>query len=164
MSISAPEAMAGLNLTVAISSDGRRLVYPARRPDGKQLLATRLLHQAQAALLPGTESGRDPFFDPDGQWIGFFAGTQLKKISVQGGAPVILGGVGAASEGAVGARVKASSRRRAASCLCRGFQPQVAYGSRLPSSIPERAATAGRKFYLAARRSCFESRAGRRRH
>jgi serine/threonine-protein kinase len=86
-----PEAMTGLNLTVAISPDGRRLVYPGHGPDGKQLLATRLLDQAQPALLPGTENGRDPFFSPDGQWIGFFAGTNLKKISVQGGTPVTLG-------------------------------------------------------------------------
>jgi len=85
-----PEAMTGLNLTVAISPDGRRLVYPARGPDGKQLLATRLLDQAQPTLLPGTENGRDQFFSPDGQWIGFFAGGQLKKISIQGGAPVML--------------------------------------------------------------------------
>jgi serine/threonine-protein kinase len=83
-----PEAMTGLNLTVAISPDGRRLVYPARGPDGAQLLATRLLDQAQPTLLPGTENGRDPFFSPDGQWIGFFASSQLKKISVQGGVPV----------------------------------------------------------------------------
>jgi hypothetical protein len=40
-----PEAMAGLNLTVAISPDGRRLVFPVRGPDGKQLFATRLLDQ-----------------------------------------------------------------------------------------------------------------------
>jgi serine/threonine-protein kinase len=85
-----PDAMTGLNLTVAISPDGRRLVYPTRGPDGKQLLATRLLDQTQATLLPGTESGADPFFAPDGQGIGFFSGTQLKKISLQGGAPVIL--------------------------------------------------------------------------
>jgi serine/threonine-protein kinase len=95
------EAMTGLNLTVAISPDGRRLVYPARGPDGKQMLATRLLDQAQSTLLPGTESGSDPFFSPDGQWIGFFAGSQLKKISVQGGAPVDLGSAsGAAPMGA----------------------------------------------------------------
>jgi serine/threonine-protein kinase len=85
-----PEAMTGLNLTVAISPDGRRLVFPMRGPDGKQLLATRLLDQAQPTLLPGTEGGRDPFFSPDGQWIGFFVNSQLKKISVQGGAPVTL--------------------------------------------------------------------------
>jgi serine/threonine-protein kinase len=86
-----PDAMKGLNLTAAISPDGRRLVFPARGPDGKQQLATRLLDQATVMLLPGTENGADPFFSPDGQWIGFFARTQVKKISVKGGAPVTLG-------------------------------------------------------------------------
>jgi serine/threonine protein kinase len=61
-----PEALTGINLTVAISPDGRRLVYAAHGPDGKQLLATRLLDQAQATLLPGTENGRDPFSLPMG--------------------------------------------------------------------------------------------------
>jgi len=85
-----PDAMTGLNLTAAISPDGRRLVFPARGPNGKQQLATRLLDQAQATLLPGTENGRDAFFSPDSQWVGFFADSKLKKISVQGGAPVTL--------------------------------------------------------------------------
>jgi serine/threonine-protein kinase len=82
-----PEAMPGLNLTAAISPDGRRLVFPARGPDGRRQLATRLLDQAQITLLPGTENGSDPFFSPDSQWIAFFAGPILKKISVLGGAP-----------------------------------------------------------------------------
>jgi serine/threonine-protein kinase len=85
-----PTAMTGLNLTAAISPDGRRLVFAARGPDGKQQLSTRLLDQTQPTLLPGTVGGRDPFFSPDGQWIGFFAGGELKKISVQGGSPVTL--------------------------------------------------------------------------
>jgi serine/threonine-protein kinase len=72
-------------------------VYPARGPDGKQLLATCLLDQAQPTLLPGTENGADPFFSPDGQWIGFFASSQLKKISVQGGVPVNLGSTAGAT-------------------------------------------------------------------
>ncbi|HUB78613.1 MAG TPA: protein kinase [Bryobacteraceae bacterium] len=80
-----PEAVAGANSTVAISPDGRRIVYPT-----KTGLATRLLDQATPTLLAGTEGGSDAFFSPDGQWIGFFAGGQLKKISVQGGAPVTL--------------------------------------------------------------------------
>jgi eukaryotic-like serine/threonine-protein kinase len=33
----------------------------------------------------------NPFFSPDGQWIGFAAGGKLKKISVVGGAAVTLG-------------------------------------------------------------------------
>jgi serine/threonine-protein kinase len=86
----APEAVTGLSLTTAISPDGRRLAFPVRGPDGKQLLASRLLDQEQVTLLPGTENGSYPFFSPDSQWIGFFADDQLKKISVQGGAPVAL--------------------------------------------------------------------------
>jgi len=50
-------------------------------------------------MLPGTEEGIAPFFSPDGQWIGFFTNTNLEKISVQGGAPVVLGEV-SASRGA----------------------------------------------------------------
>jgi serine/threonine-protein kinase len=49
-----------------------------------------LLEQAQLTLLPGTESGQNPFFSPDSQWVGFFAGGKLKKTSYQGGAPVTL--------------------------------------------------------------------------
>jgi serine/threonine protein kinase len=87
-----PQAIAGLNRTASISPDGRRLVFAAQGPDGNPQLATRLLDQSQVMLLSGTENGRDPFFQPDGQWIGFFAGNQLKKISVRGGAPVTLAG------------------------------------------------------------------------
>ena len=43
------------------------------------------------ARSPGTEGASQPFFSPDGQWIGFFAGGKLKKISVSGGAAVTLG-------------------------------------------------------------------------
>jgi eukaryotic-like serine/threonine-protein kinase len=89
-----PEAMTGLSLTVAISPDGRRLVFPARGPNGQQQLATQLLDQAEPTLLPGTEGGSVPFFSPDGQWIGFSAAGQLKKISVQGGTPVTVGILG----------------------------------------------------------------------
>jgi len=85
-----PEAMTGFNTTVAVSPDGRRLVFPVRGPDGKQLLAMRLLDQSQTTLLAGTEGGFDPFFSPDGQSIGFFAAGQLKTLPLRGGAPLLL--------------------------------------------------------------------------
>ncbi len=85
-----PEAVEGLNITAAISPDGTRLAFVARGPGGRQQLATRLLDQAQATVLSGTENAADPFFSPDGQWIGFFADQKMKKISVQGGAAVTL--------------------------------------------------------------------------
>jgi len=54
------------------------------------MLATRLLDQSRATVLSGTEGAAIPFFSPDGQWIGFGADQKLKKVSVQGGAPVPL--------------------------------------------------------------------------
>ena len=78
---------------VAISPDGSHIVYSAN--DG---LSLRPVDQLQATALAGTSDGdgvgipgaRNPFFSPDGLWIGFHAGGQLKKISISGGAPVTL--------------------------------------------------------------------------
>jgi len=85
-----PDAIVGQNTTVAFAPDGTRIVFPARGPGGTQQLATRRLDDAQTVLLPGTENGVDPFFSPTSQWIGFFADGKMKKVSVQGGAPVTL--------------------------------------------------------------------------
>jgi Tol biopolymer transport system component/predicted Ser/Thr protein kinase len=73
-----------------LSPDGTRLVFVAAGADKIQRLYVRSLDQMQATVLSGTEGVRDPFFSPDGQWIAFFAGGKLKKISVQGGAVVTL--------------------------------------------------------------------------
>jgi Tol biopolymer transport system component/predicted Ser/Thr protein kinase len=85
-----PEAVEGPNITAAISPDGARLAFVERGPAGKEQLATRLLDQAKATQLPGTENAASPFFSPDGRWIGFFADGKMKKISVQGAAAVTL--------------------------------------------------------------------------
>ena len=85
-----PNAVTGVDLTVAISPDGRRMVFPVRAPNGKQMLATRRLEDAQAAVIEGTEDGADPFFSPDGQWLGFFSDGKMKKISISGGTAVAL--------------------------------------------------------------------------
>ena len=68
-----------------LSPDGTRMVYVSQ---GK--LFTRKLDQPKATELAGTEGAFAPFFSPDGQWVAFFAGTKLKKLSVEGGAPVVL--------------------------------------------------------------------------
>jgi serine/threonine-protein kinase len=85
-----PDAVTGQFTTTAISPDGTRLAFPAKSPDGRQILATRSLADTKPTLLSGTENGRDPFFSPDGQWIGFFADRKMKKISVEVSAPVTL--------------------------------------------------------------------------
>ena len=52
--------------------------------------ATRRLDQPSAIPLPGTDGARGPFVSPDGRWVGFWADGKLKKVSVDGGSPVIL--------------------------------------------------------------------------
>ena len=52
---------------IALSPDGTHLVYAA--DDGK--LYVRALDQLAATPIPGTEDAADPFFSPDGHWVGF---------------------------------------------------------------------------------------------
>jgi serine/threonine-protein kinase len=74
----------------ALSPDGTRIVYAQPSPIGS-VLATRLLSEPDATVLAGSEGvSSSPFFSPDGQWIGFSAAGQLKKVSVRGGAPIPL--------------------------------------------------------------------------
>jgi Tol biopolymer transport system component len=85
-----PDALAGSFTTAAISPDGTRLVFPTRGSEGKELLATRVLDQTNSTVLSGTENGSDAFFSPDGESIGFFAASKLKKVAIQGGAAITL--------------------------------------------------------------------------
>jgi serine/threonine-protein kinase len=39
----------------------------------------------EAVAIPGTEGGSDPFFSPDGHWVGFFSNGKLLKIDLRGG-------------------------------------------------------------------------------
>ena len=74
---------------LAISPDGSKIVYVADI-GGTTQLYLRSLEQFEVMPIPGTEGAYYPFFAPDGQWVGFFAGNELKKISLAGGAPVSL--------------------------------------------------------------------------
>jgi serine/threonine-protein kinase len=81
---------AGLeNLAVALSPDGQSVAYCARGAGGISLYLRRL-DQRDATRLAGTEDAYDPFFSPDGEWIGFFSGDKLRKVSVRGGVPIAL--------------------------------------------------------------------------
>ena len=69
----------------AISPDGRRVAYTARRGDGMPLLWVRDLVSGELRPLPGTEDGAMPFWSPDSRDLGFFAGAALKRVSAAGG-------------------------------------------------------------------------------
>jgi len=75
---------------VALSSDGTHLAYVARQ-GGIQQLYLRAMDSLETKPIPGTDGAANPFFSPDGQWVGFFAGSNLKKISVSGGSALTLG-------------------------------------------------------------------------
>jgi serine/threonine protein kinase/Tol biopolymer transport system component len=79
---------------LAFSPDGTRLAFRMRGEDGKNVLAIRNLSDTKITPLAGTENGLNPFFSPDGQWLAFFSGGSLKKISLSAGAIVtLLGGL-----------------------------------------------------------------------
>ncbi len=75
--------------SLTLSPDGSMLAYTAWGfgADNRvtSLLYLRGLDQLQAETMAGTEDASTPFFSPDGQWIGYFAGPSLRRIAVSGG-------------------------------------------------------------------------------
>jgi len=90
------QQLAGLDsgLALAISPDGTHLAYIARQ-GGVQQIYLRAMDSLAANPLPGTDGAVNPFFSPDGQWVGFFTGGKVQKVPVTGGATLDLGVVGA---------------------------------------------------------------------
>jgi serine/threonine protein kinase/Tol biopolymer transport system component len=74
---------------LALAPDGSKLVYVGEHGD-ETALYLRPLDSQNSRALPGTDGAFNPFFSPDGLWVGFFSGNQLKKTSVASGQPVTL--------------------------------------------------------------------------
>jgi serine/threonine protein kinase len=88
---------------LAISPDGTRLALQVSDPTDHQfLLASRRLDESRFTPIAGTENPASPFFSPDGQWLAFFGNGRLRKIPIQGGAPVVLCGAENFASGAWG--------------------------------------------------------------
>jgi len=83
------DAPAGVTLAdfnpLAVSPDGRSIVFAGRSPAGTTQLWTRRVGAPDLRELPGTEGGGQPFWSPDGASIGFFAGGELKRVSLASG-------------------------------------------------------------------------------
>ena len=75
---------------VALSPDGRLLVYAAATDGGRTNLFLRPLDELSARPIPETEGASTPFFSPDGRWLAFYADGLLKKVSVAGGVPLTI--------------------------------------------------------------------------
>ena len=82
----------GRGSAVVVSPDGRHIVYVGIA-GGRRQLYMRPVDGSESTPIAGTEGATSPFFSPDGRWIGFLDAApvgRLKKVPVEGGAPVIV--------------------------------------------------------------------------
>ncbi|HSB28074.1 MAG TPA: serine/threonine-protein kinase, partial [Pyrinomonadaceae bacterium] len=70
---------------VVISPDGANLVYVAN-----QKMYLRPFNSLESVPIAGTEGGINPFFSPDGKWIGFWNSGVIKKVHLPGGTPITI--------------------------------------------------------------------------
>ncbi len=76
----------GRGSAVVLSPDGQRLAFTARSKDVVRLYV-RPLDRFETQTLPGTEGASNPFFSPDGNWLGFFADGKIREGVARGGRP-----------------------------------------------------------------------------
>ncbi len=76
-----------------ISPDGRAVVFSGITPDGRQRIYLRSLNEMETLPLPGTEGAGQPFWSPDGKFVGFFDDGKMKKIDLVGGSPISIADV-----------------------------------------------------------------------
>jgi serine/threonine-protein kinase len=75
---------------VAISPDGRRIVYMGRG-EGTTRLWMKSPDQVSPTLIQGTEGASSPFFSPDGRQLGFVKDGKIVRIlPLEGGSPLTL--------------------------------------------------------------------------
>jgi Tol biopolymer transport system component len=75
---------------VAISPDGRRIVYVGRG-EGNTRLWIKDADQLRPTALAGTDGAVSPFFSPDGRQLGFVKdGRTVRVLPLEGGSPLTL--------------------------------------------------------------------------
>ena len=74
---------------IALSPDGKKLVFVGRAAEGTQLYL-REMDGLEITPIAGTEGAQHPFFSPDSNWVGFLTEDRVKKISLRGGGPITL--------------------------------------------------------------------------
>jgi len=76
---------------LALSADGTQIVFGGRdRRTGAQQLYLQALNGGPPNLLPGATNGAAPSWSPDGRQIIYSDYTRLLRVSLDGGAPVVL--------------------------------------------------------------------------
>ena len=81
LTVSLPN-LAGIDWA-ALSPPGEHVAFI-----GEERLWVRRLTELTARELPGTARATNPFWSPDGRWIGYFVAHRVFKINIDGGSPV----------------------------------------------------------------------------
>lgn len=84
------EAHGGYSGAVTLSPDGSRMTFASASDTGDPALYVRLLESEVAQPVPGTEGATFPFWSPDSRKLAFFLEDKLKKIDLDGGAPMTI--------------------------------------------------------------------------
>ena len=127
LSLDAVQARDGGGVPLAFSPDGSRLVFSGRESSGPFKLYLRDLNNPTPVPLAGTDGAIQPFFSPDGQWIGFFQEGKLRKMALAGGAVATIADLPqlqGASWGTDG-KIVGSSRGRLFQVSASGGTPEV---------------------------------------
>ena len=73
-----------------VAPDGRRVAFAAALSGGPPRIFVRSLSGGTDTPIQGTEGARTVFFSPDGDWLGFQQGQQIKKVALAGGSPAVV--------------------------------------------------------------------------
>jgi Tol biopolymer transport system component len=95
----------------ALSPDGRTVAFTGVQA-GKAGLYLRSLDRAGAVLVAGSDDAQNPFFSPDGRFVGFVVGATVRKVSAAGGPVTTLvdfAAGGPSREGASGGDIYGAS-------------------------------------------------------
>jgi serine/threonine-protein kinase len=76
--------------TIAVAPVGNRMAYVAAGPHDQTRLYVRSMDRLEPEAFPGTEVAVDPFFSPDGRWVGFATIFGLQKVPATGGPTVTV--------------------------------------------------------------------------
>ena len=87
---------------IALSPDGQTLAFAATDASGQSYLWIRPLGSSEAQRIEQTEGALLPFWSPDSEFIGFWAGGKLKKVRPSGGASEAIYTVPEIAQGAWG--------------------------------------------------------------